>query len=143
MAVQLPSAFRAKYQARLLRKKMSEEGTPLGHAESLELVAHQYGFRDWNAMNVAIGNGPPKTLERGDKISGRYMSQPFTAHVVTITLLEPGWCRLELHLDEAVDVVTFDSFSNLRQRIRGVIGPKGHSIERTSNGEPHLQIDLP
>ncbi|WP_353617480.1 glyoxalase superfamily protein [Tropicibacter sp. R15_0] len=26
--------------------------------------------------------------------------------------------------------------------MRGVVGPKGHSAEKTSNGEPQLKIDL-
>ena len=53
-----------------------------------------------------------------------------------------GWTHLTLDLDAPVDVVTFDSFSNMRKRIRGVVGPKGHTAEKTSDGQPHLQIDL-
>jgi hypothetical protein len=142
MNTQLPSASQAKDQAKRLRTKMAEDSTSIGHAKSLELVAHQHGFRDWNAMFAAIGNGPPKDWAVGDKISGTYLSQPFTAKVIAIALLKPGWFRLELHLDEAVDVVTSDSFSNLRTCIRGVVGPKGHSKEHTSDGQAQLQIDL-
>jgi hypothetical protein len=142
MNTQLPSAARAKDQAQLLRAKMAKDGSPIGHARALELVAHQHGFRDWNTMFAAIGNGPPKDLAIGDKVSGTYLSQPFTAHVVSISCIQPGWFRLELHLEEAVDVVTSKGFSNYRSRIRGVVGPKGHSIERTSDGKAHLQIDL-
>lgn len=142
MNTQLPSAAQAKDQARRLRTKMAEDGASIGHAKSLELVAHQHGFRDWNTMFAAIGNGPPKGWDIGDKVSGTYLSQTFTGHVVSISILKPGWFRLDLHLDEAVDVVTSNGFSNFRSRIRGVIGPKGHSIERTSDGQPHLQIDL-
>lgn len=142
MNTQLPSILQAKDQAQRLRTKMVEDGAPVGHAKSLELVAHRHGFRDWNTMFSAIGNGPPKDWAVGDMISGTYLSQAFTGYVISIAILKPGWFRLELHLDEAVDVVTFDSFSNFRTRIRGVIGPKGHSIERTSDGQAHLQIDL-
>ena len=142
MNTQLPSAAQAKDQAKRLRTKMAEDGTSIGHAKSLELVAHQHGFRDWNTMFAAIGNGPPKGWAIGDKVSGTYLSQPFTGHVVSISIMRTGWFRLELHLDEAVDVVTSDGFSNFRSRIRGVIGPKGHSVERTSDGQAHLQIDL-
>lgn len=142
MNTQLPSAMQAKDQAQRLRAKMAEDGTPIGHAKSLELVAHQHGFRDWNTMSEAVGNGPPKDWAPGDKVKGTYLSQPFTAQIVGVALLKPGWFRLELHLDEAVDVVTSERFSNLRSRVRGVVGPKGHSIERTSDGQPHLQIDL-
>jgi len=142
MNTQLPSAAQAKEQAKRLRTKMAEDGTSIGHAKSLELVAHQHGFRDWNTMLGAIGNGPPKDWAVGDKVKGTYLSQPFSAHIISISMMKPGWFRVELHLEEAVDVVTFDSFSNFRSRIRGVIGPKGHSVERTSDGQAHLQIDL-
>lgn len=142
MNTQLPSAAQAKDQAKRLRAKMSEDGKSIGHAKSLELVAQKHGFRDWNTMFAAIGNGPPKGWTAADKVSGTYLSQPFTGYVVSSTIMKPGWVRLDLQLDEAVDVVTSDGFSNLRSRIRGVIGPKGHSAERTSDGQAHLQIDL-
>lgn len=142
MNVKLPSAAQAKDQAQRLRTKLAEEGAQIGHAQSLELLAHQHGFRDWNTMLAAIGNGPPKDWAPGDKVSGTYLSQPFTAQVIGVAMLKPGWFRLELQLDEAVDVVTFDSFSNYRTRVQGVVGPKGHSMERTSDGKAHLQIDM-
>lgn len=85
MNTQLPSAARAKEQAQLLRAKMAEDGSPIGHAKSLELVAHQHGFRDWNTMFAAIGNGGPKDWAIGDKVSGTYLSQPFTAHVALVS----------------------------------------------------------
>ncbi|MFD0916854.1 glyoxalase superfamily protein [Pseudahrensia aquimaris] len=141
MTTQLPSAFKAKEQAKRLRAKMTEEGTSIGHAKSLELIANQHGFRDWNTMFAAIGNGPPNGWAIGDKVSGTYLSQPFSASVVAVAILKPGWFRLELHLDQAVDVVTSTGFSNFRSRVRGVVGPKGYSVERTSDGQAQLQID--
>jgi len=60
MNTQLPSAAQVKDQAKRLRTKMSEDGASIGHAKSLELVAHQHGFRDWNTMFAAIGNGRPR-----------------------------------------------------------------------------------
>ena len=142
MNTQLPSAAQAKDQARRLRKTMAEEGTSIGHARSLELVANRHGFRDWNTMLATIGNGPPMGWATGDRVSGRYLSKPFTGHVISVSIIKPGWFRLELKLDESIDVVTSDRFSNFRSRIRGVVGPKGHSVERTSDGQAHLQIDL-
>nr|WP_237028953.1 glyoxalase superfamily protein [Phaeobacter porticola] len=51
--------------------------------------------------------------------------------------------RVTLHLEEPVDVVKFDSFSALRQRINGTIGWDGRSVERTSDGVPQLVLELP
>ncbi len=139
---QLPSTTQAKDQAKRLRKKMTEDGASIGHAKSLELIAHQHGFRDWNTMFAAIGNRPPEGWAVGEKVIGTYLSQPFEATVISISMVKPGWFRLGLDLDEAVDVVTSEQFSNLRKRIRGIVGPKGQSLEKTSDGEPHLHIEL-
>lgn len=141
MNSQLPSMMEAKDQAKRLRRTLAEKGTQIGHAQSLELVAHQHGFRDWNTLFAAIANRPPKTWVPGDRVSGRYLSRPFEATVIAAAIDSPGWTALELDLDEAVDVVTSEEFSNYRKRIRGVIGPKGYSQERTVDGKPHLEID--
>ncbi|MEP2424973.1 MAG: glyoxalase superfamily protein, partial [Tateyamaria sp.] len=85
MNTQLPSAAQAKDQAKRLRAKMSEDGDVISHAKSLELVAHQHGFRDWNTLFAAIGNGPPKGWAIDGKVSGTYLSQPFTGYVVSIS----------------------------------------------------------
>lgn len=78
----------------------------------------------------------------GDAVSGAYLSQHFTAQVFAATLVKPGWYRLELDLDEAIDVVTSDGFPNLRKRVRSVVGPKHYSEERTSDGQADLHINL-
>lgn len=44
MTNQLPSTAQVKDQAKRLRKKMTEDGTPIGHAKSLELIAINTGF---------------------------------------------------------------------------------------------------
>ncbi|MCG3268624.1 glyoxalase superfamily protein [Yoonia sp. I 8.24] len=141
MNTYLPSTMQAKDQAKRLRQKRSEDGAPVTHAKSLELIAHQHGFRDWNSLCAAIANGPPKGWAVGHKVSGTYLSHPFTAKVVSISMVKSDWFRLELDLDEAVDVVASDQFSNLRKRIRGIVGPKGHSVEKTSDGVPHLRLE--
>lgn len=142
MNARLPSIAEAKNQAKRLRTRLIAEGMETSHGKALELVAHQHGFRDWNTFHAAIGNRPPESFAPGGRVEGRYLSQPFKATVVAVDRLRPGWFRLELELDEPVDVVTFDSFSNFRTRIRGVIGPSGLSGERTSDGSPHLQIEI-
>ncbi|MEM8732159.1 MAG: glyoxalase superfamily protein [Pseudomonadota bacterium] len=142
MTTPLPSSAQAKDMARRLRVELTEKGTPIGHAKALELVARNHGFRDWNTMSAAIGKGVPEAWNAGKRVSGRYLGQRFDAVVVAVSTLRPGWHRIELDLDEAVDVITFDGLSNFRKRIRGVIGPKGHALEKTSDGQPHLQIDV-
>ncbi len=141
MTRHLPTSAEAKQQARRLRADLAAQGSVISHAQALEMVAHQHGFRDWNAFHAAIGNRPPDGWTPGGRVEGNYLSQPFKATVVAVEMLRPGWFRLVLDLDEAVDVVHFDSFSNYRKRIRAVIGPDGHSKERTSDGEPHVRLN--
>jgi hypothetical protein len=133
-----------KQQARRLRASLATSGNPVSHGRALELVAHQYGFRDWNTAFAASGNraeGPPANL--GDHVSGRYLGQPFTGRVVGIEAFGVGgrW-RMSLQFDKPVDVVTFDSFSALRSRVTVNLDADGKTAEKTSNGVPHLVLDV-
>ncbi len=133
-----------KDQAKRLRASLAENGETVGHSHALELVARQHGYRDWNTAHAALGNrpsGPP--VELGGKARGRYLGQPFTAKVIGIqSQLAPGRWRVELQFDEPVDVVTFESFSAYRSRVSAVIDADGRTIEKTSNGVPHMALDL-
>lgn len=140
MSTPLPSIESAKDQARRLRTRLEAEGLSVSHGKALDLVARQLGHRDWNTLHAAIGNRPPVAWSVGDRVSGSYLSQPFAAEIIAVTAVRPGWYRLTLDLDEPVDVVTFEAFSNFRRRVTGVVGPDGTSREKTSNGRPHLEL---
>ena len=141
MTEKLPTLMQVKTQAKRLRAERAESGAPMGHGKSLEVIAHRYGFRDWNTMSAALSQAGAGRFAIGDRVSGTYLAQPFTAQVLAVADEANGWTRLELQFDAPVDVVTSERFSNLRRRVRGTIGPKGHSKERTSDGQPHLVID--
>ena len=141
MSRALPTLAEAKTQAKRLRADLEKQASEINHAAALELVAHQHGFADWNGFHAAIGNRPPDGWAVGGRVQGQYLSQPFSATVIAVEMQRSGWFRLVLDLDEAVDVVTFDSFSNFRKRIQAVVGPEGKSRERTSDGRAHLQLD--
>jgi len=141
MTRDLPTLVEAKTLAKALRKRLAEDGRVLGHSQALERVAQDHGFRDWNGLHAAIKARQPDARSVGARVTGRYLSQPFAATILSSQCLRPGWYRLVLDLDEAVDVVRFDSFSNLRKRIRVEVGPAGHSKERTSDGRPHVALD--
>jgi hypothetical protein len=66
----------------------------------------------------------PERLTPGARVTGAYLGQPFSARIVGVQAITsaPGSYRVSLDLDEAVDVVTFDSFSSFRKRVNGVIG---------------------
>ncbi|WP_420407282.1 glyoxalase superfamily protein [Hoeflea sp.] len=139
----LPDLNSLKDQARRLRSRLGANGQAVSHSQALELVAAQHGFKDWNTLHAALGNRPGiDRLRPGAQVRGLYLGQPFTARVLGVQALTaaPGSCRISLDLDEAVDVVTFDSFSSFRKRVTGVIGAEGVSRERTSNGRPQLEV---
>lgn len=139
----LPTLQEAKAQAKALRQSRASAGESLSHSAALELVAKDLGFRDWNTCVASLGREGPRGLQAGDRVTGRYLGHAFAAAVIRAEPVadKPGWTRLELHLDEAVDVVRSEKFSSFRRRIRGTVGPQGFSAERTSDGVPHLEID--
>ena len=140
----LASIEELKAQARRLRATLAAEGTPIGHSRALELLAHQHGYRDWNALHAALGNRPaPSPVAVGDRVRGRYLSQPFEGEVIGVqALATPDRFRVTLQFDAPIDVVTFDSFSAYRQRVTGTIDRTGRTAEKTSDGRPHLELAL-
>jgi len=142
MTRDLLTITKAKRDAKRMRATLTEQGEAISHAQALERVAQRHGFRDWNAFHAEMRDHPPRGWTAGGRVTGRYLSQPFAATVLAADQLRPGWFRLVLDLDEAVDVVRFESFSNLRKQIRVEVGPDGHSKERTSDGTPHVELNL-
>jgi len=142
MTDHLPTLAEAKSKARTLRADLSDRGLKISHSDALERMARVCGFRDWNTLHATIKTSIPVNWSPGGRVHGRYLSQKFSAKLVSVEPLQSGWYRLALDLDEAVDVVTFVSFTNFRRRISGVIGLAGVSRERTSDGVPQLQLDM-
>lgn len=139
----LPTLDAIKDQARRLKQGLASTGTEISHSKSLELIAAQFGYRDWNTLVATLGNRP-RRLSIGDRVTGHYLGQRFSGEIVSLAPLggSPKRMRIGLHFDEPVDVVTFDSFSAFRRRIRAVIDENGRTVEKTSNGRPHLELDM-
>jgi hypothetical protein len=139
----LPSRKALKDQAKRLRHALEQDGNFVSHSEALEILAQQHGWRDWNTLSAALGNRPVEPIVLGQAVQGRYLGQNFNADVIGISRLGDGSrYRVTLDLEQAVDVVTFDSFSAFRKRISGTIGTDGKTRERTSNGQPQLEIHV-
>ena len=135
-----------KTQAKNLRKALSHTGTEITHAQALELVAQSHGARDWNTISALAArsdNAEPAPVAVGAIVSGDYLGQRFRGKVLSLSRLsQSSYYAITLHFDEPVDVVTFDSFSAFRQRVTATIDAKGVSPRHTSNGRPHLVLDL-
>ena len=140
----LPSPDALKDQAKRLRAALNSDDAPITHGKALELLAHQYGFRDWNTLHAALGNRPPPCpVALGARVRGYYLGQAFVGEVTGIQVLTtPNRFRVTFTFDEPVDVVRFDSFSNLRKRVSSVIDSTGATVEKTADGQPQLRLQL-
>lgn len=140
----LPCLDELKSQARRLRDSLARDGTTVSHSRSLELLAHQFGYKDWNTLFAAMGNRPPSCpVDLGARVSGEYLGQPFDAEVIAVMRLgQDERYRITLNFEEPVDVVTFASFSAFRRRVSCVVDRAGVTAERTSDGRPHLRLAL-
>lgn len=136
----LPTLDAAKAQAKALRTALATEGRDITHSAALELIAKSHGLKDWNTLHASIGNRPPPPLALGQIVEGHYLNQAFTAEVIGITQLSEGRYEITLDLADPVDVVTFDSFSNFRRRVRKTVDAYGRSFDKTSDGQPHLVL---
>jgi len=139
----IPPITELKAQAKRLRGRLQDNGATITHSEALELIAHQNGARDWNTLRASVGNMPPLP-KLGERVTGRYLGQPFGGVVRGITQMGAGdQYRITLHFDEPVDVVTFPGFSNFRQRVSTLINRDGRSPRKTSDGVVQLIVDRP
>ena len=140
----LPSLEYLKQQAKRLRSQLSVDAKPVSHSQALELLAHQYGYKNWNVLHAACGNqppGPPVTL--GAQVSGRYLGQSFTGEVIAVaTLLQSDQFRITVNFEKPVDVIKFEGWSALRRRVSSQINRQGQSPQRTSDGAPIMELDL-
>lgn len=131
----------AKAQAKALRTALQAQGSAISHAQALELIAKQHGARDWNTLHARLArrNVPPE-LALSDRVRGRYLGQPFTGQIIGLSG-PVDYRQISIRFDTPVDVVKFESFSNLRRQIRATINEHGHSHRNTSDGEPQLIVE--
>lgn len=139
----LPSLDVLKDQAKRLRDTLGRQGTEVNHSRALELIASQYGFRDWNTLMGVMGNRPNvRSYNIGDQVIGHYLGQMFTGTIVAVQTLTSahGRTRVTFDFDEPVDVITFESWSAFRKRVTCTLDEEGRTVEKTSNGRPHMVL---
>ena len=132
-----PDALKA--QAKRLRKALAENGTEVSHSRALELVAQSVGARDWNTVAAQPRRNSP-SWQIGQVVSGQYLGHAFTGRVHAVSARAAGWHRLTIDFDTAVDVIASEHFSSFRRRISATVGADGVTVEKTSDGQPHLRL---
>ncbi|MFN3911246.1 glyoxalase superfamily protein [Hyphomonas sp.] len=132
----------AKARARELRAELAASGSPVSHAEALERVAGELGYRDWNTASARLSNEPDVPLQVGDRVAGRYLKQAFTGRVLGVREVAGGAAfEVTIRFDAPVDVVEFESFSNLRTQVQITVSAGGVSAFKTSDGAPHMVVE--
>jgi len=143
MPTQIPSLDVLKTQAKSLRRSLAASGHAISHSQSLEILARQFGCRDWNTLHARAGNAPPVPFYLGQRVTGRYLGVAFEGEIIQLrSLAEDSRFGLTIRFDEAVDVVPFDSFSNFRRQVKVVVNRHGVTAEKTSNGLPQMSLDV-
>jgi hypothetical protein len=132
----------AKQRARQLRAERLSRGDIITHAEALERVAHELGYRDWNTASARLSNLPDIPFQIGDEVVGTYLKKAFQGKILAVRSMNDGGAfTVTVHFDEPVDVVEWESFSAFRQRVTATVSPEGVSWDKTSDGRPHLTVE--
>ena len=135
-----------KAQAKRLRKALAARNVAVSHTGSLELLAQSHGYRDWNtAIAMARRNIPTNVsdLGIGKRFAGSYLGHAVTGLIRSVTATPVGGVfRVEVHLDEAVDVVASKRFTGFRQRIGARINEHCEPVLTNGTPGPGLSIDL-
>jgi hypothetical protein len=142
MTQTLPSRTDLKQQAKALRAGLTARGTAISHSEALELIAHQWGAADWNTLSARVNATPPARWSPGDTVKGAYLGHRFTGKIKAVRALAGGFWDLTIRFDTPVDVVASDQFSALRRQVSATINATGRTVQKISNGTPHLAIDM-
>lgn len=130
-----------KAEARALKQERADKNKTISHSQALELVAKSHGFKDWNTASALLAETMVCPVQIGERVSGEYLKQPFVGTVLGTQALHGGTLfRCNIHFDEPVDVVTFDSFSAFRQRVLCRVDAKGISPDKTGDGQPHMRL---
>lgn len=132
----------AKAEAKALRTRRAAEGRPITQAEALEHIARASGLRDWNTLCAKLASTAGPTLAAQTRVKGQYLGVDFSGQIIS-TSGNPEALKIAIQLDTPIDTVRFESFSNMRSRLHATIGPDGRSTEKTSDGIPHLILELP
>ena len=135
-----------KTEARRLRSALAATGQTLTHSQSLEALARQKGYRDWNTLHAAMGNQPPSPVAPpvtlGQIVAGAYLGKPVRGEIIGVRRLGDGRFRIKLELETPVNVSAFEGMDVVRKRLNANIGADGRTAEALSDGTPQLSLDL-
>ncbi|MEP5732358.1 MAG: glyoxalase superfamily protein [Sulfitobacter sp.] len=137
----IPTRDVLKAQAKRLRSDLARRGQNISHAQALETVAHQWGARDWNTLSAQAATTHPGWAP-GQRVTGQYLGHRFGGHIKASRQAANGYWSLTLRFDAPIDVVTSEQFSSYRRQVNATVTSAGVSPQKTSDGRPHMVLDL-
>lgn len=130
-----------KTQAKVLRTQFADKGTPVSHSQTLEMIAKQHGFRDWNTAVASFEAHLPPKFQLGQLVHGTYLGHAFSGRIKALRALgENARYALTVRFDAAVDVAQSAHFENLRKQVQVTVDARGRTAEKTSDGQPHMVL---
>lgn len=132
-----------KQMATRLKNALGNEGMTVTHSRALELVAKQFGARDWNTLAARKTEDSPIPFALGQRVEGTFNKKPAKGRVIGLSeTIKPDLWRITIKFDPPVDVVTSELFSSERRRITMIIGADGRSrrLTGTETGVMALKI---
>jgi len=137
----LPNIPQLKNEATQLRDRQVKIGNPISLSKSLELLAHNYGYADWNTL-CARAKTQVRIYVVDQRVSGTYLGQKFTGSIKKLQSGPPGQLQMATILfDQPVNVIKFEGMQNLRRRVRVLIDAFGKCPDKSGNGRPIIVFD--
>lgn len=133
----MSTALDHKTHARRLRDALAGEGIAISHGKALDLVARQYGSRDWNtlAAKPVVGAAPARPrppFALSDRVEGSFNGRPAFGRVIGLEeTIKPDLWRATIAFDPPVNASTSPNFSAERRRVTMVVGADGRSRRLT------------
>jgi hypothetical protein len=97
----------AKAMAKTLRAALAKRNIPITHSDSLELVAQQFGFKDWNVLAAEIAAARFSAMPDGWFRTG---TSDAALHRMGVDPANPADFRIESLADSAAIAGRFASF---------------------------------
>lgn len=121
-----------KQMAKRLRTALANDKLTISHSRALELVAAQFGARDWNTLAARQVETADAPFSVGQRVEGTFNDKPAYGRVIGLSeTIKPDLWRVTVKFDPPVDVVTSELFSSERRRITMIVGADGRSRRLT------------
>lgn len=146
---------RTKSRAKRLRSYLASQNISVSHAQSLEAIAQEDGYRDWNTLAAMLlaANGPARATSEdkytaprlgfhvGDRVAGTYRGGDFIGTILGLEKTDgaPVW-RIKIQFDQPVEIGSSSALNLTRLRVRLMIDVSGTSVNLKGTPDGQMQM---